>query len=289
VVTGTFKHSSAKVIDLYVEGLVEPIGTTANHLFWSEDRAQFVRADELSLGERLRTVQGRPAVARVSPREERIVVYNLEVAGSHTYHVTQAGVLVHNATPRTGYIYEITYVEDGTKRVYVGQAGSGAQDVYERLWGSRAGITSQGNKGRDILRAHPDAELRIWQVDLSDTPAGRGFLGTQEQLTKEEVARAQGASVLDNVEEARSTELGSAFKNSGKQSLPEAEQEQIREEIRRLLAEGKTLPDSTPANRAIKDMSKYDLDTLRYGDRRKLVLEGQQEVVKARARLLCGR
>ncbi|MEQ8790923.1 MAG: hypothetical protein RIC55_31965, partial [Pirellulaceae bacterium] len=44
VVIGTFKHQSAAVIDVSVEGLEEPIGVTVNHPFWSDDRQDFVRA-----------------------------------------------------------------------------------------------------------------------------------------------------------------------------------------------------------------------------------------------------
>jgi hypothetical protein len=47
VVTGVFRHESAEIVDVAVEGLDEPIGTTANHPFWSEDRQAFVRADAL--------------------------------------------------------------------------------------------------------------------------------------------------------------------------------------------------------------------------------------------------
>jgi len=102
VVTGTFKHSSAKVIELYVEGHSEPIGTTGNHLFWSEDRASFIRADELRPGERLRALEGRSRVVRVVSSQVLVPVYNLEVQIDHTFHVTLAGLLVHNAIPDPG-------------------------------------------------------------------------------------------------------------------------------------------------------------------------------------------
>jgi hypothetical protein len=52
---------------VYVEGLDEPIGTTPNHPFWSEDRQTFVRADELKEGEHLRAFNGTPIVRRVVP------------------------------------------------------------------------------------------------------------------------------------------------------------------------------------------------------------------------------
>ncbi len=68
VVTGTFRHASAQVLDLHVDGLSEPIGTTANHPFWSEDRQQFLRADELEIGESLRTLHGTARLVATVPR-----------------------------------------------------------------------------------------------------------------------------------------------------------------------------------------------------------------------------
>lgn len=97
VVTGTFRHSSAQVLDLYIEGLDKPIGTTANHPFWSEDRQQFVRGDELQPGEHFRT---RPNVSsrvlRTQPRTGHYAVFNIEVAQTHVYEVSSQGILVHN-------------------------------------------------------------------------------------------------------------------------------------------------------------------------------------------------
>lgn len=98
--TGTFAHGAGNVLDLHVEGLAEPIGCTANHPFWSETRQAFVPAGELLQGETLRTASGelRP-VASLVPRPTPQPVYNLEVDAHHVYHVSDAGVLVHNACP----------------------------------------------------------------------------------------------------------------------------------------------------------------------------------------------
>ena len=98
VVTGTFRHASGHVMDLYVEGLADPIGTTANHPFWSETRQAFVRADELEIGDCLRLPAGTAHVKAVIPRARPEAVYNLEVQTEHVYHVSTAGVLVHNGS-----------------------------------------------------------------------------------------------------------------------------------------------------------------------------------------------
>ena len=99
IVTGTFKHQASKVLDVYVEGLDEPIGTTPNHPFWSEDRQTFVRADELKEGEHLRAFNGTPIVRRIVPLADPEPVFNLEVQCDHVYHVAKNGVLVHNSNP----------------------------------------------------------------------------------------------------------------------------------------------------------------------------------------------
>lgn len=287
VVTGTFKHISAKAINLYVEGQAAPIGTTPNHLFWSQDQGKFIRADELRLGERLRALQGQPRVVRVVSHQGVVPVYNLEVDRAHVYLISSDGILVHNSEPwRTGYVYEITYVEDGVKKVYVGSA----LNVYERLWTNRTGSSSQGNRGRDILRAHSDAQVTIWEVEL---PRGRSRspLNTQEQHAIEDVIKdpARGPSVLDNAIKGRSKRPRGAYTNSEDIPLPKVEQQKIKAEIEQLLAAGRKLPASTPADTPIERLSKYDLDTLRYGDRRgRPVAGGPQARVAERARLLCG-
>jgi hypothetical protein len=99
VVTGTFKHQASNVLDVYVEGLNEPIGATPNHPFWSEDRQTFVRADELKEGEHLHAFNGTPIVRRVVPLADPEPVFNLEVQCDHVYHVARNGVLVHNSEP----------------------------------------------------------------------------------------------------------------------------------------------------------------------------------------------
>ncbi len=85
VVTGTFRHANAAVIDLHVAGLDGPVGTTPNHKFWSGERGAFVRADAL----------GYPQEARAGGH----TVYNLETYPHHVYRVSAAGLLVHNTDP----------------------------------------------------------------------------------------------------------------------------------------------------------------------------------------------
>ncbi|QDT78569.1 hypothetical protein Mal35_20180 [Gimesia maris] len=103
VVTGTFQHVSDEVISVFVEGEPEPIGTMSQHPFWSRDRNAFVPAGELRIGEELKTALGTSTrVTSIEIRAGPETVYGLEVAGEHVYQITNAGLLVHNASGRNG-------------------------------------------------------------------------------------------------------------------------------------------------------------------------------------------
>jgi hypothetical protein len=101
VITGTFHHEAANTIDVYVEGLSKPIGTTDNHPFWSVTRNEFVDAGKLRQGEQLQLYNGQTAkVIQILPRPGPERVHNLEVMNEHVYMVTDSGILVHNTCHR---------------------------------------------------------------------------------------------------------------------------------------------------------------------------------------------
>ncbi len=96
LITGVFRHSRAKLLDLWVQGESSPIGVTPGHSMWSADRNGWVAAGELEVGERLQAQDGsRPAVLGLEAREEE-EVFNIEVDGDHVYRVGEQGLLVHN-------------------------------------------------------------------------------------------------------------------------------------------------------------------------------------------------
>ncbi|MFO1004164.1 MAG: polymorphic toxin-type HINT domain-containing protein, partial [Planctomycetaceae bacterium] len=153
VVTGRFVHSSANVIDVHVSGESHPIGTTANHPFFSDDRNAFIPAGELRIGERLRREDGSTAeVTKLNLRFGELPVFNLEVNVEHVYHVGETGLLVHNSYPtasggtgvnynrETGHGVYVLIDDDGVVR-YVGrgdaptrieahrESGSGKEDL----------------------------------------------------------------------------------------------------------------------------------------------------------------
>ncbi|MEJ7595954.1 MAG: ParB/RepB/Spo0J family partition protein [Planctomycetaceae bacterium] len=99
VITGTFRHQVSASISLSILGQAEPILCTGNHPFWSEDRQDFVRADSLQPRETLRTTSGTTTVTSLNHIPGSTAVYNLEIHGTHVYHVGTSGVLVHNGDP----------------------------------------------------------------------------------------------------------------------------------------------------------------------------------------------
>jgi hypothetical protein len=176
VVTGTFKHSSAHILDVYVEGLDQPIGATANHPFWSEDRQEFVRSDELTTSELLRTVHGTARVVRTVARRIPEPVYNIEVLTTHTYHVGSLGVLVHNPDPC-----------DIFARKMLRKHGGDIFDIRARNPRLQSGYKGQHNHrfnvGRDKMvrdKYYPEGiPFREWLREYMDSV---GFKSVREML-----------------------------------------------------------------------------------------------------------
>ena len=83
-----------------------PIGVTDNHLFWSEDRGEFIEIGRMEIGERVRTLFGETKIlAQKLPRPgPPAEVYNLEVHEEHVYFVGDDGVLAHNSCDDAGSV-----------------------------------------------------------------------------------------------------------------------------------------------------------------------------------------
>ena len=162
IVTGTFQHQAAKILDIAVDGESKPIGTTPNHPFWSVDRQEFVRADSLSVGEQLQTLKGIARVTSITPRGPPEPVYNLEVQVKHTYYVADTGVLVHNGglCPKGSAPTSITSEVNPNKFKYVfGEVTSGSHNTARSLQNAaqmnRIGIHNT-TPGRRYLTQHLD-------------------------------------------------------------------------------------------------------------------------------------
>ena len=96
-VVETFVRETDCIVHIRTDG--EEIETTREHPFWVEGKG-FVEAQFLLAGDSLRLATGKEATVEEAWQEaqdEKVLVYNFEVADYHTYFVAELGVLVHNA------------------------------------------------------------------------------------------------------------------------------------------------------------------------------------------------
>lgn len=97
IVIGKIEHQNAVVWDLVFNGNgAKPLGVTANHPIFSFDRDDWVPAGDLRINEKVLTADGLATLTGKSERPGRHTVYNLEVHRSHSYYVSQFGILAHN-------------------------------------------------------------------------------------------------------------------------------------------------------------------------------------------------
>lgn len=98
LVTGVFVHEPDNgLVNVHIEGLNEPIGCTAEHLFWSNDQRKFISAIQLQPNEHVlaRDIGSMP-VKKIEARSRFEPVFNLTTHNQHVYEVSPIGVLVHN-------------------------------------------------------------------------------------------------------------------------------------------------------------------------------------------------
>jgi RHS repeat-associated protein len=92
-----YSHLSTRVLDLYLAHSDTPIGTTATHPFFSDDRETWVHASDLAVGEHIVTMFGRTTVAGLVYTGHVERVFNIEVGLTHTYFAGESAAWVHNA------------------------------------------------------------------------------------------------------------------------------------------------------------------------------------------------
>ena len=96
-VTETYVNQTSELVHVFVGG--EEIITTPTHPFYSPVKG-WTEACQLRAGDILVLVNGEYVVVEKVQHEILecpINVYNFQVAGDHTYYVSDIGVLVHNA------------------------------------------------------------------------------------------------------------------------------------------------------------------------------------------------
>ena len=161
VVTGTFRHASASIIDLQIAD-VEPIGCTSGHLFWSADRREFIPAGHLQQGERVQLHNGETShVVSLTPQLTPEPVYNIEVHNEHVYEITANGVLVHNSSaanlpssfPQNGISMSTDSALDAAKEFL----GPGYKSYPDGRFVSADGLRQVRMTDSDLLKANNHA------------------------------------------------------------------------------------------------------------------------------------
>ncbi|WP_437956071.1 RHS repeat-associated core domain-containing protein [Sorangium sp. So ce119] len=102
VVLSTINQTANDIVRLRFRGEGEVIEATASHRFYSVDRGDWARADNLKTGEHVRTASGTLAVSGVDVLPSVQRVFNLEVESEHEYFVSELRVLSHNTEPCGG-------------------------------------------------------------------------------------------------------------------------------------------------------------------------------------------
>ena len=100
VVTDVIKIYGTAPIVLAIEhacGVREEIGTTDEHPFYVN--GEWHRADNIGVGDVIKTLRGSAVVLGVQFGSEREIVYNLSVAHTRTYLIGKQKVWVHNTNP----------------------------------------------------------------------------------------------------------------------------------------------------------------------------------------------
>ncbi|MDZ7615702.1 MAG: hypothetical protein U1E05_01785 [Patescibacteria group bacterium] len=216
IVTGRFVHQSdGPALNIHVEGLAEPIGCTANHPFWSEDRQQFVEAGPLRPGEHVRTQSaGVVPITCITPRPSAPLVYNLQVHGEHVYEVSELGVLVHN---KHGVPKRVGRAPSGTAPKTVPRSPKGVADVDDFIVpGHKWYHGTDADSADNIIRNGVDRKKLLGSdpVEGADTP---GLFVTDKLSDAEDYARLRGGErgKPGSILEWDDTEIGRFFEGVG--------------------------------------------------------------------------
>jgi hypothetical protein len=126
IVTGAFSGQTVNLKRLKLKDLAEPIETTGNHPFFSEDHLAFVAVNHLQAGTRLRTRGGITEIESITEFPGRWDVFNLEVDGAHQFYVTDQRVLVHNGN---GILPSVDKISIDMEEVLSGHTEEGIRAV----------------------------------------------------------------------------------------------------------------------------------------------------------------
>jgi RHS repeat-associated protein len=177
VVLATLMHSSA-VLDIRFEGLAEPVELTAPHYLFSLDRHAWVRAGELSPGERIGTRTGAARIESIQRHQGLQRVYNIGIETDSSYYVSALELLSHNidncgpwrrAEVEGRTVYQRDDLFDPTRRTswQLDDETWRSGTNVERMMAGRAPV---GVDGRPVQLHH------LTQTEVNNFVGGRGSL-----------------------------------------------------------------------------------------------------------------
>ncbi|GIG56113.1 hypothetical protein Lfu02_04850 [Longispora fulva] len=180
LVAAVMAHTVPWVLDLSVAGQV--IGCSPEHPFWVEG-VGWTPAGRLTADCVLITAGGQAVpLAKVAPRPRGSWrVHNLTVAGSHTYFVTEAAVLVHNKARRArppsadlqaakaGEVAELESLKTRAR-----QARQGAEELPEDTPNRDAAVRELRDIEHELRELQVDADGAQSTESLGETTAARG-------------------------------------------------------------------------------------------------------------------
>ena len=180
-VTGIFRTSSACVLDVRMLSTDNVLTCTPSHPFFSISRQCWIAAEDLQCGESVMSLNSQNShsiIASITERMEREEVFNIEVAGTHTYFVGDEGVWVHNACFKRGSQSVTANISDETVEMSVDTIHS-LDDLADCI-SDAFGWAKRSSSSQDVSNAIMDIK---WATDaarraLSDAAeSGRTYMG----------------------------------------------------------------------------------------------------------------
>jgi hypothetical protein len=177
-VLNTFVKETTNLVDIYIDG--EKITTTEEHPFWVPD-VGWVAAKDLQAGSLLQTsTEAWLDVDRVEKHGGLTTVYNFEVAGFHTYFVSDLGLLVHNTCSPAAKVFDWEHIFDrhsewgktakqsGIKDIFYGLNENEIKKTVKNAWKNRSKIETQIDdiKGEIRIKYQGIDEVTGYKVEM---------------------------------------------------------------------------------------------------------------------------